>query len=762
MFILQTSTAVLIAFLALIAYNEVQNRLAKGRSRRKDLESPGSPTIIVPDDAKPEDGSEAVNRLSLSARGQNADEEMAAHKALYYKLHNLEHHPEILIESRQLLISLLSTTLTDALGEPHSGILSVQGFSYEALDDFLKAKDVDVTNKWEIYLQRRKTGGPREMFGTKEEAKWWLKQAAPVKYVDGAWLGHINKITTPFKYRHITKNAWQVMSEELGDGDLTKNHVHVYRDLMHEIAAELPAANSEDFIHARHGLNEARCWKAALAQLTISLFPHDFLAESLGFNMAYESLPLHLLKTVKELRELRLNPYYFELHISIDNADSGHAAMAMRAVTDYIHMVREEDGEEAAHTAWKRVQAGYVLAEGLPTTPESPSLENAAEEPFPSNDLEASLLEIFSAKSFVAHKIHCNSRLKIGRRSLVDWLEPTAFKAQQWQREFLQDLGNCKPWVIRGDSGASRLVKELSWEGKMFGSFTEKEVEIVKTWIDNLAPSTIFPTPDPNLYFDFTGRSPTFLLPPATDNPNVFVDYPVLSNPSTPAFLNTNSHEDPQKFNPQCIVLQDFLPIWFTSCALLESLPSIPVRASDTFGSALVRVLRAQTGFDIEGLGVAGMDEVRRTDKGQAIGIVELGLAMCRRADLGERANLNEVVALGGAQSVAFSAWMMRMSSAWLAHGDVLVGMAWAFMEMHEVVAGYDGEDAVLGGQDRMVLGDIAARERAGLESCKRELAADQAREAAFATGVAVAKAGISTSMSGAGLLKKRGESTKM
>ena len=53
MFILQTTTAVLIAFLAVIAYNEIRNRLAKGRSRRKDLETPGSPTIPAANDAKP-------------------------------------------------------------------------------------------------------------------------------------------------------------------------------------------------------------------------------------------------------------------------------------------------------------------------------------------------------------------------------------------------------------------------------------------------------------------------------------------------------------------------------------------------------------------------------------------------------------------------------------------------------------------------------------------------------------------------------------
>lgn len=750
MFILQTTTAVLISFLAVIAYNEVRNRLAKGRSRRKDLETPGSPIIPITSDVKPPIDNDEVQALSTPTKQEPANPELQAHKKLYYKLHNLEHNPDILPECRQLLLSFLSSTLIDAFKEPEGGILSVKKFSHETLDRFLKAKDVDVTNRWEEYLARRRNGGSREMFSDKTEAKWWLKQAAPVKYVDGAWLGHINKISTPFMYRSITKNAWQVMSEELGDGDLAKNHVHVYRDLMVDIDAGLPPADSEDFIHPRHELNEARCWKAALAQMLISLFPHDFLPEALGFNMAYESLPLHLLKTVKELRELRLNPYYFELHISIDNADSGHAAMAMAAVANYIDLIKQTEGAEAAHVAWKRVQSGYILAEGLPTTPESPSLKTPADEPFPRTDTEASMVDIFAAKSFVAHKIHCNSRLRIGRRSLVDWLEPNAFKNPQWQREFLHDLSNCKPWVIKGDSQKSRLVKELSWEGKMFGSFTQTEVEVVRAWIDELGKPTQTSQPDGTVYLEFTerqGLDTSGIVPLQQD---VLTDYPVLStSPPSSAFktIFADSTDVDVTIVPSLVFkklnITNFLPLWFVSSTLLETLPSVPVRAADTFGSAIVRVLRAQTGFDAEGAGVAGMDEVRRTDDGQALGIIELGLQMCQQATLSKPKNMLDAVAFGNADSISFAEWMVWMGMRWLTYGDLLIGMTWAFMELHETVAEVNGESALLDEASRQTLKDIASRERTGLEVCKREIEIDESRSTEFRRGVATARRAI-------------------
>ncbi|KAF2685951.1 hypothetical protein K458DRAFT_387902 [Lentithecium fluviatile CBS 122367] len=206
-----------------------------------------------------------------------------------------------------------------------------------------------------------------------------------------------------------------------------------------------------------------------------------------------------------------------------------------------------------------------------------------------------------------------NSRLKIGRRSLVDWLEPNEFSDKQWQKEFLHDLSNCKPWVVKGSSSTSMLVKALSWEGKMFGSFTEKEVEVVKVWIDDLGTSTQFaPAPDPNEY-----RISLLII---------------------------------QSFEPP-LRAQFCLP---ASITLLEALPTVPVRASNPFGSAIVRVIRAQAGFDVEGLGVAGMNEVRRAD-GCVVGIVELGLDMCCHTGMTELTYLREVVALGDAGSAAFA-----------------------------------------------------------------------------------------------------------
>jgi hypothetical protein len=129
--------ALLIASLAVIAYNRIQNRLAKGRSRNKNLEIPGSPVIPTTNYVNSHiDRTDGTESLSSTQVNEPVSEELLAHKQPYYKLHTLEHHPKI-----------LSSILNGASKEPKSGILSIEGFSCNGLDHFLNAKDVDCAKR---------------------------------------------------------------------------------------------------------------------------------------------------------------------------------------------------------------------------------------------------------------------------------------------------------------------------------------------------------------------------------------------------------------------------------------------------------------------------------------------------------------------------------------------------------------------------------------------------------------------------------------
>lgn len=656
--------------------------------------------------------------------------ELLMYKTLYHKLQNLERYPEILEEARDLLIFLFAEKLSEAEGT-NDGILSLPTFDAGKLAEMLKAQDKSITDRWESYVAARDSGGPRQMFKDLDHAKWWLKQISPVKFVDGAWLGHIHKITTPFALRSITKKAWQVMSEELGDGDVTKNHVYLWNELMKDIDAGLPAPDSKDFIHPRHGLDKPHVWKAAVAQLLISIFPHEFLPEILGFNMHFEMLTWDTMRAIKELKELKLNDYYFLLHVSIDNADSGHTAMAMQAVVDYMTHVQNTFDDATVQQTWKRVQAGFILSERLPTSPDVEPIGPAAHFTSSSSAHEGRVLEIFRAKAAVSHKLHCASKVKINGRKLVDWLNPVSFESEAWRKEFIRSLASSKAWVKKGNSAGSRLMNLLRWDGKMFGSFTDAEVETVRTWIDSLSDG-----PDPNVYWNFVQR----LKVPSSQalaNLDIARDYPVFST----SVSVDHSAQQPLSLAELHAPVDDFVdidleklvPIWFACASLLEGFVTTPARTMTKCSSAIVQVLRAQYGFGTEGEGVAGTDEYKRQD---CIDVVDIGCEMMSKIGWPVPTCLGDVLEDHLSDDIEN---IMSLSMRPTEHREALLGMSWAFAGLHEFLATSDRID-VLSESTRIALPDMAVREKAGLRTCLLEISDDEVGFVRFSTGYRLAR----------------------
>ncbi|KAI4209362.1 MAG: hypothetical protein LQ351_007694 [Letrouitia transgressa] len=638
--------------------------------------------------------------------------ELSARKTMYYKLHNIEQSPEILPSARNELLAFFATTLDTALKEcPVEGILKLDTYSRDGLTNFLREQDEKVNQQWEDCVARRRQGAPMELFKDRDEAKWWLKQIAPVKYVDGAWLGYINRVTLPFELRPFVKNSWQVLSEELGDGDLAKNHAHVYRELLSKSGLELPAGDTADFIHPRLGINEPTVWESALAQLLISLLPHEFFPEILGFNMHFEAVTLETLKASRELKEVGLDPYYFQLHVSIDNADSGHTAIAQQAVCAYLEHTHQTKGPAAAQQAWRRVQVGYILSSGLSGKVTCPSKRRSVEDTFPRNDLEEEVIKIFKAKALVGQKIHSHSEIKIAGLRLVDWLNPSRLESKKWQMDFLDSFSRSKAWIHRGDGDKSRFVSELSWGGRMFGAFTQTETETVKKWIDAM------PNSDSQIYFKFVGRTED-LTSPTESRPNINLKrsnthslevLELLSNrpistypklPAAPYKLDFAVNTIPRAAK--------FVPLWFVHPCLLETFVSIPWKTTSPFACSVVKILRAQAGFDMELGVVAGTDEANRTN---SLGLVEIGVNMLRDWRLPEVGSLKEVLNRWESQPAAA---IIDLAMRPFAHKGLLVGMAMAFSSFHGSLA----KSNLLCQPSREALSRISQREVENLEDC--------------------------------------------
>ncbi|KAH7062631.1 hypothetical protein B0J12DRAFT_707858 [Macrophomina phaseolina] len=645
---------------------------------------------------------------------------------MYHQLHNVETYPAVLLRAEELLTTLLSEAVDAAQSRPGSGLLSLENYSEAALATFLRQQAERTDQRWLAYLERRKAGSPRELFNTREDAALWLRRRAPVKLVDGAWLGFVHGAATPFAQRPASKAAWQVLSEEYGDGNLAQHHVHMYRELLRQVGVSMPDAHDAAFVQpsgAEH--DDVGAWQEGVAQLLISLFPHAFLAEILGFNMHYELVSLDTLTAAKELREVGIDPYYFTVHITVDNAHSGHTAIAARAVDMYIAQVREREGEHAAEAAWKRVRAGYLLSEYLASSSSSspsPSPSPPSHgKPGEAGDAALSALEeevvgIFEAKARVSQHVHCTSRLRFGGQPLADWLSPASFESALSRRRFLDDLAAKTP-------RRSRLTREMAWGGKMFGAFTRGEAEVVARWIDSLAEHT-----ERGVCYGALATAarrerrsedalrltlPEGLLDACPPPPPFFDAVPATATTQAPSLSDLPLDVG----NAQISDPDRFAALWFAHPCLLERFVAVPSRSADAFGCAIMRVLRAQHGFehdaeDRQHAGVAGMDELRRGDTGASLGLAELGMAAVQQLglewwrDQAEEqqeppSSLLEVLQGAARQrpeACRFAVGMVEASMRPVRNQGLLVGMALAF-------------GGLFRGRNREALACMAARE---------------------------------------------------
>ena len=88
---------------------------------------------------------------------------MQLHKDMYYKLQNIEQHPEVLPEARKILISFFSEVLTTAHKDLSNAILSIQTFEPEFLARFLQSEDESITKMGTIHCTQKSRIAQRDV-----------------------------------------------------------------------------------------------------------------------------------------------------------------------------------------------------------------------------------------------------------------------------------------------------------------------------------------------------------------------------------------------------------------------------------------------------------------------------------------------------------------------------------------------------------------------------------------------------------------------
>lgn len=363
----------------------------------------------------------------------------AASKGLYFSLlDNPAAARDTAVDFLRSQIAAARTQFADASDELPDDVSQLAGW--------IQGRAETVGLAYREYLNARKNGAARRYFTNKSHALYFLKGAAPTKLVDGAWLyGLLGRWDNPDFHPLI-----KTYLEELGDGVPDKNHVTLYRRLLAGHGCEHWENLPDD-----HFLQGA-------IQLALAYHADEFLPEVVGYNLGYEQLPLHLLITSYELNELGIDPYYFTLHVTVDNAGSGHAAKAVQALR---HLMAQSSDPKAF---FQRVLDGYRLNElGASTT----SIIAAF-------DVEAELIEIFTAKATVGKNMH-SDYCRVAGRSINDWLADPAQMPQFLGA--MEDAG----WIKRGEEVEhSRFWRLIQGErAEMFGVFSSYEQQVLRDWI---------------------------------------------------------------------------------------------------------------------------------------------------------------------------------------------------------------------------------------------------------------------------------------
>ena len=360
----------------------------------------------------------------------------ASAKSMYLAMrHGLEQQPE---PARRLI--------ERCLGQAHALPVDLPADPSQ-LDSWSQRHVLGVGAAYQQYLARRKDGAPRQYFASKAAALYFLRAVAPTKLVDGAWLFGLLPRWRDAAFHGLIRTYL----EELGDGVADKNHVAIYQALL--------ATHGCD---QWHDLSDEHFEQGAI-QLALAAEADRFLPELIGYNLGYEQLPLHLLITSYELNELGIDPYYFTLHVTVDNGSNGHAHKAIASLRDLL--ARSEDPQEF----YRRVLDGYRLNElGACTTSVIASF-----------DIGTELKRLLADKSIIGKDMH-SDYCRIEGKPVSAWLENPADIG-----DFLAAMERAG-WIKRGeDAAASRFWGLVSGpRAEMFGVFSPYELQVLRDWIE--------------------------------------------------------------------------------------------------------------------------------------------------------------------------------------------------------------------------------------------------------------------------------------
>lgn len=397
----------------------------------------------------------------------------------FYYLINIDEHSEFLPKARELAHKYLQegeARMSDHSNQDFPELYRFFDYTPEAFDERLqKIYDGLVKNYAEFKLDEALIVYTRSVLIER------LRNFAPFNLTDGAWLQRIAGAGTSTDIESLLFSIW---SDEVGNGDPTKNHSNVYKTLLDSLNVEMPSETSRPFVEQEDLFDSA--FTNPTFQLAVSQFPKTFFPQLIGMTLyiEWESTPA-LAPMVKILERRDINPQFYSLHVAIDNVSSGHGAIAKQTVARYLDGIRQSSGEREVQEQWKRIWIGYVTFATTGTLGEYLAKYFASEvQKTPRKRAQDKMIALIKKKAPFASTIHDGKSVK--NKLINQW-----FSNPQGFVEALENSSYVEP----GNASNSQFMRLLTFDGPMYKIFTEAEIEIIKEWILTLKEQPPSPTP---------------------------------------------------------------------------------------------------------------------------------------------------------------------------------------------------------------------------------------------------------------------------
>ncbi|TDD34957.1 hypothetical protein E1287_15140 [Actinomadura sp. KC06] len=272
-------------------------------------------------------------------------------RVFFHRLVNVEHFPSVIEPAREQVRTVLDKA--ELLFDHGAGGRYTDAAFFEYTPEALLSRVEDIY--WKKLVDPY---APLSEIPDRDAVIANQKRFALGSLIDGAW-AHRSGALARFR-RRSEAMLYAVYADEMGRGDLAKNHITLIHDVLRSMGVELPHIRTSEFME-QDQLPEFS-YPFAIYQLSLSLFPDSRHAEILGYNLGIEMFGLGELR-LHEKQKLQyhgLDFSYEEAHLSIDNLSAGHARQAAEAINVHLDRVRREFGAAAVAEQWRRVWRGYA------------------------------------------------------------------------------------------------------------------------------------------------------------------------------------------------------------------------------------------------------------------------------------------------------------------------------------------------------------------------------------------------------------------